>query len=132
MLLGYTEMTLSPMNDIRNPFSCVMRSKIRHSERWIENCICIFCRSDFPQLGGQSGRGSKNNTPVKATPGASLSRQKSTGARTAENPPSFSMYSHSSLKGKNNSSSKYSGIDRTFIVHLQLGGEIKLNYNFLF
>lgn len=57
--------------------------------------------SDFPHLGGQSSWGSKNSTPVRATP---LNRQKS---RPTENPPMLSVSSHSS-KGKKDSSTKYS------------------------
>lgn len=87
--------------------------------KWIDVILFDFCSSDFPHLGGQSSWGSKNNTPVRATPGASLNRnllnrQKSTG-RTIENQPTLSVSSHSS-KGKKQSSTKYSGKDRPILV----------------
>ncbi|PIN06730.1 GYF domain containing protein [Handroanthus impetiginosus] len=65
--------------------------------------------SDFPQLRTQGSWGSKT-TPVKATLGGSLNRQKSTGGRPAEKSFSASASdAQSSQKGKKNASTKYSG-----------------------
>ncbi|KAL2521062.1 GYF domain-containing protein [Forsythia ovata] len=62
--------------------------------------IYITYRSDFPQLGKQSSWGSKS-TPVKATPGGSMSRQK---ALLSSSPAT----AQSSVKGKNDSLTKHS------------------------
>lgn len=83
-------------------------------KKWIDAILFDYCSSDFPHLGGQGSWGSKNSTPVKATPGASLNRQKSTG-QTIENLPTLSVSSHSS-KGKKHSSTKYSGKEMHFFV----------------
>ncbi|KAL3514629.1 hypothetical protein ACH5RR_027346 [Cinchona calisaya] len=61
--------------------------------------------SDFPQLGSSWG---SRNTPVKGTPRVALSRQKSTVGRAVEHIPFSSAASNSSLKGKKDSSTKYS------------------------
>ncbi|KAH9758670.1 protein ESSENTIAL FOR POTEXVIRUS ACCUMULATION 1 [Citrus sinensis] len=65
-------------------------------------------QSDFPLLSNQGSWGTKN-TPVKATSGGSLSRQKSMGGRTAERTLSSSPASaQSSLKGKKDALTKHS------------------------
>ena len=66
-------------------------------------------RVDFPHLASQGSWGTKN-TPVKGSPGGSLSRQKSMGGRATEHSLSSSPASaQSSLKGKRDAMSKHSG-----------------------
>ena len=83
--------------------------------------ICVFFpvnRSDFPLLSNQGSWGTKN-TPVKATSGGSLSRQKSMGGRTAERTLSSSPASgQSSLKGKKDALTKHSGKNIVSLVSL--------------
>ncbi|CBI19683.3 unnamed protein product, partial [Vitis vinifera] len=63
---------------------------------------------DFPHLASQGSWGTKN-TPVKGSPGGSLSRQKSMGGRATEHSLSSSPASaQSSLKGKRDAMSKHS------------------------
>nr|XP_027092525.1 uncharacterized protein LOC113713027 isoform X1 [Coffea arabica] len=61
--------------------------------------------SDFPQLGTSWG---SKNTPVKASSGVALNRQKSTSGRLVEHPSISNASANSSLKGKKDSSTKYS------------------------
>ncbi|XP_019152929.1 PREDICTED: uncharacterized protein LOC109149562 isoform X2 [Ipomoea nil] len=63
-------------------------------------------QSNFPHLGTQGSWGNRN-TPVKGTPGGSLSRQKSTG-RPMEHTLSSSPATSSSLKGKKEALTKQS------------------------
>lgn len=63
-------------------------------------------QSEYPQLGSQGSWGSKT-TPVKGSPGGSLSRQKSVSGKPAERLLSSSPASaHSSLKGKKDALTK--------------------------
>lgn len=65
-------------------------------------------QSEYPQLGSQGNWGSKT-TPVKGSPGGSLSRQKSVSGKPAERLLSSSPASaHSSLKGKKDALTKHS------------------------
>ncbi|GKV29891.1 hypothetical protein SLEP1_g38769 [Rubroshorea leprosula] len=64
-------------------------------------------KADFPLLANASRWGAKN-TPVKGTASASLSRQKSTSGRSVEHSLSSSPAPQSSIKGKRDSSTKYS------------------------
>ncbi|KAK9748399.1 hypothetical protein RND81_02G054700 [Saponaria officinalis] len=64
--------------------------------------------ADFPQLGNHRGRAVKS-TPVKGTPEASLSRQKSAGGKALDNLMSFPPASERiSAKGKKDDSTKHS------------------------
>ncbi|KAL2894713.1 GRB10-interacting GYF protein 2 [Bienertia sinuspersici] len=64
-------------------------------------------QASFPQLGNQGNRATKS-TPVKGTPGASISRQKSSGARASEHFSSSSPASaQGSAKGKRDGSTKH-------------------------
>ncbi|KAH0681475.1 uncharacterized protein [Solanum tuberosum] len=65
-------------------------------------------QSEYPQLGSQGSWGSKT-TPVKGSPGGSLSRQKSVSGKPVERLLSSSPASaHSSLKGKKDALTKHS------------------------
>lgn len=71
--------------------------------------LFVASRADFPNLANQGNWGTKN-TPVKGSPGGSLSRQKSMGGRATEYSLSSSPASaQSSVKGKRDAMSKYSG-----------------------